>query len=161
MGKECLYHPSLKDRLKRPYQTEQRMGMMTAYAQGLHMKSRVTIDSESSHCSVASSRNSVIDMCFDKLAPCQDVSGKPVDDAQSSYEYANGGHNAFSSEEDVAAEVHEVELYAYVSVLRVLYASGPLSWDQEVLLTNLRLSLNVSNDEHLRELRRLFSTQSM
>lgn len=161
MGKECLYHSSFKDRLKIPYQTEQRMEIIDTHAQNLDMRSRETTESDSSHCSVASSRNfSAIDMSFDKTAHFQNVRGNPVDAARSSHEHTNGGRIGFPSNEEVAAEVHEVELYAYISVLRVLYASGPLNWDQEVLLTNLRLSLNVSNDEHIHELRRLFSTQS-
>ncbi|KAJ6862309.1 hypothetical protein NC652_039220 [Populus alba x Populus x berolinensis] len=47
------------------------------------------------------------------------------------------------------------KLHAYRCTLGVFYASGPLSWEQEALLTNLRISLNISNDEHLMELRNL------
>lgn len=49
------------------------------------------------------------------------------------------------------------ELYTYCSTLRKLFSSGPLSWDQEASLTDLRLSLKISNDEHLMELRNLKS----
>uniref|UniRef100_A0ACD6A1P2 Uncharacterized protein n=2 Tax=Avena sativa TaxID=4498 RepID=A0ACD6A1P2_AVESA len=57
-----------------------------------------------------------------------------------------------------AMDVHELELEAYRSTVRALHASGPLTWEQESLLTNLRLSLNISNEEHLLQLRRLLSS---
>lgn len=57
--------------------------------------------------------------------------------------------------EEEAAGVHGLELEAYRATMRALYASGPLTWEQEALLTNLRLSLNISNEEHLLQLRRL------
>ncbi|KAK1549718.1 hypothetical protein Q3G72_006672 [Acer saccharum] len=59
--------------------------------------------------------------------------------------------------EDVAARIHRLELHAYRSTLEALYASGPLSWEQEALLTNLRITLHISNDEHLMELRNLIA----
>jgi len=62
-------------------------------------------------------------------------------------------------EQKQVAEIHELEFHAYRSTVQALYASGPLSWEQESLLTNLRLSLNISDEEHLLHLRRLLSTQ--
>ncbi|CAN6681763.1 unnamed protein product [Malus baccata var. baccata] len=53
--------------------------------------------------------------------------------------------------EDVAAGIHRLELNAYRSTLVAMHASGSLSWEQEALLTNLRISLHISNDEHLME----------
>ncbi|CAN6280990.1 unnamed protein product [Urochloa humidicola] len=61
-------------------------------------------------------------------------------------------------DEEGAVDVHGLELEAYRSTMRALYASGPLTWEQEALLTNLRLSLNISNEEHLLQLRRLLSS---
>ncbi|GLU03588.1 hypothetical protein SLE2022_207780 [Rubroshorea leprosula] len=55
--------------------------------------------------------------------------------------------------------IHELELHAYKSTMEAMYALGPLSWDQESLLTNLRLSLNISDEEHLFQIRHLLSTQ--
>ncbi|KAL5702163.1 hypothetical protein ACHQM5_027411 [Ranunculus cassubicifolius] len=60
---------------------------------------------------------------------------------------------------DVEDDVHKLELHAYRLTMKALYASGPLSWEQESLLTNLRLSLNISNEEHLVNLRQLMSAQ--
>ncbi|KAI4337343.1 hypothetical protein L6164_015772 [Bauhinia variegata] len=60
--------------------------------------------------------------------------------------------------EDVAARIHRLELHAYRKTLEAMYASGPLTWEQEVLLTNLRMSLHISNDEYLIEIRNLLSS---
>ncbi|KAK1297938.1 hypothetical protein QJS10_CPB14g01109 [Acorus calamus] len=60
---------------------------------------------------------------------------------------------------DLGAEIHQLELHAYRRTMEALYASGPLSWDQETVMTNLRLMLHISNDEHLSELRHLVSNE--
>ncbi|KAL5197162.1 hypothetical protein ABZP36_000674 [Zizania latifolia] len=59
---------------------------------------------------------------------------------------------------DLEMNVHELELQAYQSTVRAFYASGALTWEQEALLTNLRLSLNITNEEHLLQLRHLLSS---
>jgi len=161
MGMECPFHPAFKYRSEIPCEVEQAMERAKTHARELDMKSRESTESDSRHCSIANSRNySAIGMSVDRISPRQTVSSRHVDDARSSHECGNGSYDGFSSEEEAPTEVHEKELYTYFSVLRDLHASGPLSWDQEALLTNLRLSLNVSNDEHLFELRRLCSTQA-
>ncbi|XP_010274252.1 PREDICTED: uncharacterized protein LOC104609591 [Nelumbo nucifera] len=63
----------------------------------------------------------------------------------------------FCVKEELEANIHKLELHAYKSTMQALYASGPLSWEQEYLLTNLRLSLHISNEEHLNQLRYLLS----
>lgn len=78
-------------------------------------------------------------------------------DAESFYHGDNEERCFVILGEDVAARIHRLELHAYRCTLDALYASGPLSWEQEALLTNLRISLNISNDEHLMELRDLIS----
>lgn len=60
-------------------------------------------------------------------------------------------------EEDVTQGIHKLELHAYRSTLEALYVSGPLSWEKEALLTNLRITLHISNDQHLTELKHLIS----
>ncbi|KAH0886191.1 hypothetical protein HID58_062287, partial [Brassica napus] len=50
------------------------------------------------------------------------------------------------------------ELSTYRSTLGKLFAQGPLNWDQEASLTDLRLSLDISTDEHLMEIRNLTSS---
>ncbi|KNA15377.1 hypothetical protein SOVF_098780 [Spinacia oleracea] len=56
---------------------------------------------------------------------------------------------------------HELELSSYRSTLEALYACGPLSWELETYLTNLRQKYSVSTDEHLVELRRLKSSRGI
>ncbi|KAK6945062.1 ENT domain [Dillenia turbinata] len=64
--------------------------------------------------------------------------------------------NSFlSTKEELEAEIHKLELHAYRSTIEALHASGPLNWEKETMVTNLRLLLHISNDEHLMELRRL------
>ncbi|RWR83069.1 EMSY N-terminal [Cinnamomum micranthum f. kanehirae] len=62
------------------------------------------------------------------------------------------------SEEEWEAKLHKSELLTYRSIMEELHAYGPLSWEQEAMITNLRLSLHISNDEHLLEVRHLVST---
>lgn len=78
------------------------------------------------------------------------------DDAMSACPCTSGARE--EDEEAAAADVHGLELEAYRSTMQALYTSGPLTWEQEALLTNLRLSLNISNEEHLLQLRRLLSS---
>ncbi|GAB2300369.1 hypothetical protein Dimus_034410 [Dionaea muscipula] len=63
------------------------------------------------------------------------------------------GNCSLPIEEMLTEEIHRLELKAYHRIIKVLHASGPLSWEQETLLTNLRYSLHISNEEHLMELR--------
>ncbi|XP_038978918.1 uncharacterized protein LOC103703809 [Phoenix dactylifera] len=80
------------------------------------------------------------------------------DDAESPC--ASGTELSLHTEEAHEAEIHHLELHAYRSTLLALYSSGPLSWEKEVLLTNLRLMLRISNDEHILELRHLASAKT-
>jgi hypothetical protein len=59
---------------------------------------------------------------------------------------------------DEGCRIHRLELNAYLCTLEAMYASGPLSWEKEELLTNLRISLNISNDEHLTGIKNLVSS---
>uniref|UniRef100_A0A0D9ZEE2 ENT domain-containing protein n=1 Tax=Oryza glumipatula TaxID=40148 RepID=A0A0D9ZEE2_9ORYZ len=90
----------------------------------------------------------------DAMSACPCTSGMEDDDAA-----AAAAAEEDDDDEPAAIAVHELELEAYQSTMRALYASGPLTWEQESLLTNLRLSLNISNEEHLLQLRRLLSSR--
>ncbi|KAF3781935.1 DSC E3 ubiquitin ligase complex subunit 1 [Nymphaea thermarum] len=69
-------------------------------------------------------------------------------DATSTCESHTGKKYLGASKKELAVNVQELELGAYCSTLQAFYASGPLNWDQEAILTDLCLSLNISNDEH-------------
>ncbi|KAF6164531.1 hypothetical protein GIB67_025357 [Kingdonia uniflora] len=73
-------------------------------------------------------------------------------------DYVN--EDPLSPEEDFGAELHRIELHAYRRTMEALYISGPLSWERETLVTNLRLTLHISNDEHLTEVRNLVSSKT-
>ncbi|KAH9617038.1 hypothetical protein KSS87_012175 [Heliosperma pusillum] len=68
--------------------------------------------------------------------------------------YEKGVSVSQSKREDTL-KGHDIDLRSYRYILETLYASGPLTWDQEALLTDIRMKFDVSNDEHLTELRRL------
>ncbi|XP_028753821.1 uncharacterized protein LOC114713357 [Neltuma alba] len=70
------------------------------------------------------------------------------------------GNCFLSSEEEVEVEIHRLELHAYRCIIEALHASGPLSWEQEALITNLRLSLHISDDEHSMEIKNLISSEN-
>ncbi|KAI7754989.1 hypothetical protein M8C21_016353 [Ambrosia artemisiifolia] len=110
-------------------------------------KKRKTYESDNDQCSVGSC--SVLSNGDNKLSSHSDVD-IPSSDGES--------FNASWVEHEVAASVHRLELHAYRSTLEALYASGPLSWEKEAVLTNLRINLHISNDEHLTELKHLIST---
>ncbi|KAL1210342.1 DUF724 domain-containing protein 3 [Cardamine amara subsp. amara] len=72
-------------------------------------------------------------------------------DAESSCGVEEEARRKHSLAGDGARRSCRSELYTYRSTLGDLFASGPLSWEQEASLTDLRLSLNISDDEHLVE----------
>lgn len=121
-------------------------------------RSTESSDSQSDACSVGSCS---INDKFSNLSPeevyCQGTE-LLCSDAESFQDSADKEErHSLSSPEKIAASIHSLELHAYRCTLEALYASGPLSWDQEALLTNLRISLHISNDEHLAELKTLIS----
>ncbi|KAL4194929.1 hypothetical protein AMTRI_Chr05g70900 [Amborella trichopoda] len=70
----------------------------------------------------------------------------------------HGRECTFGAKEELTNVIHELELRAYRSIMEALYASGPLTWEHEALMTTLRLNLHISIDEHLAELRHLASS---
>ncbi|KAL1822596.1 hypothetical protein ACET3Z_009374 [Daucus carota] len=62
------------------------------------------------------------------------------------------------TKEELKEKIHSLELHAYRCTIGAFHAAGPLSWEQETLVTDLRISLHISNDEHLVEIKNLMST---
>lgn len=107
-------------------------------------------------CSIIKHRTSMLP-CHNLLGRSQD-SDTHFSSTESFYDWEDEEEKCpLPLEEDFTARIHMLELHAYCSTLEAFYASGPLSWEQEVLLTNLRFSLRISNDEHLMELKKLVS----
>ncbi|KAH9294283.1 hypothetical protein KI387_040512, partial [Taxus chinensis] len=80
---------------------------------------------------------------------------------ESSSLYMNGKGKKITSGEKQAIEVHRLESLAYRSVLNALRARGHLGWHHELLLTDLRLSLHITSDEHRLELTNMCSAQDV
>ncbi|URE29822.1 hypothetical protein MUK42_17303 [Musa troglodytarum] len=116
----------------------------------------LAVTEENIECSVAScSGNEYPGYSYQNLREHRkDTASDSFDDAISSCPIEGKEYQSKSGDE-LAASVHELELKAYQYTMQALHASGPLSWEQESLLTNLRLSLNISNEEHLLHLRHL------
>lgn len=66
-----------------------------------------------------------------------------------------------SLDAQLGVEFHRSELRKYCAVIEDLYALGPLSWEDEAKLTNLRHVFHISDDEHLMVLRKLIHSNSM
>ncbi|KAL6893903.1 hypothetical protein ACP4OV_008001 [Aristida adscensionis] len=97
----------------------------------------------------------------DAMSACAcTTSGREEEDDDEEEEEEEDDEDLDGEAAAAGVDVHGLELAAYRSTMRALYASGPLTWEQESLLTNLRLSLNISNEEHLLQLRRLLSSSS-
>lgn len=139
---------------------------------GSHSGSNLSIHERSSEDTGCGSVASSVGSCSVVSYSPNKLSGRllsgPIQDADTLCSDADSFSNCgdeegkcpLSLKEDIAARIHRLELHAYRSTLGAIYASGPLSWEQEALLTNLRISLNISNDEHLMEIRNLKSPGS-
>ncbi|KAG1331727.1 hypothetical protein COCNU_02G016950 [Cocos nucifera] len=55
---------------------------------------------------------------------------------------------------------HHLELHTYHRTMVALYSSEHFTWEQEAFMTDLRLQLHISIDEHQEELKHLASAQS-
>ncbi|KAK6775302.1 hypothetical protein RDI58_026303 [Solanum bulbocastanum] len=121
-------------------------------------------DSDSDACSVGScsinheSPNKISSFSAEVHCEVPDLLCSDAESFQSSAEEHEEESCRLSLEKNLAGNIRDLELHAYRCTLEALYASGPLSWEQEALLTNLRIALHISNDEHLTELRTLISS---
>ncbi|XP_078177385.1 uncharacterized protein LOC144571870 isoform X2 [Carex rostrata] len=62
-------------------------------------------------------------------------------------------------DQEMEREAHKLEVDAYQATMAALHANGSISWEQEALLSNLRLLLNISIDEQQNVLRSLASSR--
>ncbi|XP_048337293.2 uncharacterized protein LOC125424307 [Ziziphus jujuba] len=114
---------------------------------------------DSYQCSVASCNlNPIADDCSRSSDKIMEVICHSSD-AESTFPSLSSKKHPSIFPQKLNVDIHELELQAYKSTVQALHASGPLSWEQESMLTNLRLSLHISNEEHLFQLRHLLSAQ--
>ncbi|OEL19017.1 hypothetical protein BAE44_0019966 [Dichanthelium oligosanthes] len=112
---------------------------------------------EENECSVASCSANYLEYCTNDDQQSVGIGSCFPDDVMSACQSISGKDNKNAYGSVLHLNVHELELQAYQSTVRAFHAAGPLTWEQESLLTNLRLSLNISNEEHLLQLRHLLS----
>ncbi|KAK9207950.1 hypothetical protein WN944_000299 [Citrus x changshan-huyou] len=158
LGETCMYTSS-NYQTSGFYETERRKPYCVVECS--YGRSSEASDSDSDICSVGSCSiisDSTSDLSSRLLAGCSKDADPLNSDAESfSCRGDEEEKMPLPLGEDVAARIHRLELHAYCCTLEALYASGPLSWEQEALLTNLRITLHITNDEHLMELRNLIS----
>ncbi|XP_074562676.1 uncharacterized protein LOC141819235 isoform X1 [Curcuma longa] len=129
-----------------PSRIESGRNMLHSDKENYLLNSSVRSDAESTSSSVGScSVDSSREECYSQY-----------DYVETSYGFERD--SAVSRKGDLQTEIHQLELSAYRSTLKVFYASGPVSWEREAVMTNLRLMLNISNDEHLMEIRNLINS---
>ena len=154
------YHPPTKKALPRKVDASPFSIDLVGKSCMQPSSSLLAIVEENIECSVASCSANDLPECVPDTRNTKysrDISGNLFDDTTSSFASKVGKDYPDVSEDELAADVHELELHAYKSTVQALYASGPLSWEQESLLTNLRMSLHISNEEHLLQIRNLLS----
>lgn len=158
LGETCI-HTSSNYQTNGFYKTERRKPYCVVECS--YGRSSEASDSDSDICSVGSCSiisDSTSDLSSRLLAGCSKDADPLHSDAESfSCRGDEEEKMPLPLGEDVAARIHSLESHAYRCTLEALYASGPLSWEQEALLTNLRITLHITNDEHLMELRNLIS----
>ncbi|CAD5177296.1 unnamed protein product [Musa acuminata subsp. malaccensis] len=114
----------------------------------------------------AESTSSSVGSCSVSSSPCRSSeqyviypSGELYGHSDHAETYCGLENESSLPRKDLQEEIHQLELNAYRSTLIALYASGPISWEWEAFMTNLRLMLNISNDEHLMEIRNLIRSE--
>ncbi|KAJ3680661.1 hypothetical protein LUZ60_016939 [Juncus effusus] len=92
--------------------------------------------------------NSCENESINSLTDSSTTSGRLRNYAQ--FEWAHGDAMSSSNKTHFEKEIftNELELNAYFETMRVFYEKGFISWEQEAILSNLRVFLNISCDEH-------------
>ncbi|URE19469.1 agenet domain containing protein [Musa troglodytarum] len=158
MDEKCM-HTCLNNRTTVSSKIELGRGRQSSDKQKCLVRSAEPNDAESTSSSVGS--------CSVGSSPCRlpwHHETYPSKELYNHYDHAETSCGAerelsLSRKDELQAEIHQLELNAYRSSLIALHASGPVSWEREALMTNLRLMLNISNDEHLMELRNLMHSE--
>lgn len=116
--------------------------------EGSLIRSHKFTDSHTTSSSVGSCSFS----CGGGKAPCCPETAALSSDADSC---SAGEYNKMFNLSPKEAEHYRLKLHEYRKLLKVFHSSGFISWENEGLLTDLRMSLHISDDDHLMELRRL------
>ncbi|XP_059638037.1 uncharacterized protein LOC132279970 isoform X2 [Cornus florida] len=89
-------------------------------------------------CSITSNNFFKLPSCF-YTGPVEDTDDH-FSDAESVCQWGHDeGDCSLPTKEELAAEIHRLELHAYRCTIEALHASGPLSWEQETMGQSRRL----------------------
>ncbi|KAK3126541.1 hypothetical protein QOZ80_7AG0558110 [Eleusine coracana subsp. coracana] len=143
---DCLYRPlsNKHNDLARNSFTKTKPAYEVVSSSQIHL--RATDENE---CSVASCCANCLEYSTNVDQQSVEIGNCFPDDAMSTCPARSLWEDRNVHGPSLSMDLHDLELQAYQSTVRAFYASGPLTWEQESLLTNLRLSLNISNEEHL------------
>lgn len=162
VGEKCLLASIDRRKIriseKQTHRRDQNCAVGCSFAENLEPNEAESVKCSVGSCSIGGNSEYEFPRYFSS-GPVKDDSH--ISDAEScSSSGYNEGICLAPTKEVLAAEIHRLELHAYRCTIEALHASGPLSWEKEALVTNLRISLNISNDEHLMELRNLISSNN-
>ncbi|PKU72977.1 uncharacterized protein LOC110101901 [Dendrobium catenatum] len=157
-GEKCLYS-SLINRNTATFETNQVVLVSNADGGRCYRFRLQGTDAESISSSVGS--------CGVNKSPCRSTCdpfngmGQDMKSHNDLYEASAilGRKKSLTTSAALDQGIHSLELQAYRCTISAFYASGPMNWEQEALLTDLRRMLHISNDEHLLELKNLASGQ--
>ncbi|XP_010535876.1 PREDICTED: uncharacterized protein LOC104811043 [Tarenaya hassleriana] len=137
--------------------TENRTGSFADVAESLLAKGVEEEEEETE--SIASSVGSCSIGSY-SFVPIEDINENTSSDAESVCGSESHRRKTIRPGKHSEGELHRLELDAYRCTIERLHASGPITWEQEVWITNLRAALNISNDEHLVQIRNLVSADN-
>ncbi|XP_044470936.1 uncharacterized protein LOC123199944 [Mangifera indica] len=160
MLSEIYIHPPFNDGTTgfSEVEAERRKSTGASLAVNIDSNDAQSVTCSVGSCSVNSNNSYKLPRCI-STGPTEDIDGN-FSDAESFCWLRHDEGNSLPTKKELEAEIHRLELHAYRSTMEALHASGPLSWEQEAFVTNLRLSLHISNDEHLKLIRNLVSADN-
>lgn len=154
LGKGDYLHSSSRNRRTRFIKVD-----IGGRGDSFHLRTSTTLDAESHTSSVSSCNANSGDLACSFINHCRTYDADEASDAESicGKEYKEKT-NPQNRKDKSLSRAHSLELRTYSHVVKALFASGPLSWEEETNMSNLRQSLHISDDEHLALVRSLVSS---
>ncbi|CAN6840342.1 unnamed protein product [Brassica oleracea] len=142
------------DALSRKGPKKRTYSLVTPHNQTTHVEE----DGESVASSVGSCSVNMDGLTTVSFTPIETGNSSDTESSSCRYRNIKTKKSGFTAKGSEAADVHKLELDEYRCSIERLHASGPIiTWEQETWITNLRLRLNISNEEHLMQIRNLIS----
>ncbi|GLJ27221.1 hypothetical protein SUGI_0533680 [Cryptomeria japonica] len=102
----------------------------------------------------STSKKQIIDLCKSQAEFSIDTEVTLSEDMEKTT-----GYPVNTPEISASANLKKSELHAYHSILKALYLQGNHTWEIEVLLTDIREVLHITQEEHATQLRHIISAQ--